>query len=90
MVQNGPKWFQMVQNGEKWSKCSKWSNWSKMVEMAKKGQNGQKWSKALKLLVLHNIICNNKKRKSNGKFAPCYIIQVAIHFSKSKRDPDKM
>ena len=39
MVLNGPKWFKMVQNGEKWSKSPK------MVKIAKNGQNGLKSSK---------------------------------------------
>ena len=54
MVPNGPKWFNMVKNGEKLSKSpkmvkngQKWSKWSKMIQNGSKSsnidQNSKKW-----------------------------------------------
>jgi hypothetical protein len=44
MVQNGEKWYTIVQNGAKWCKCYK------IV------QNGAKWCKMLQKAVLKKVI----------------------------------
>ena len=51
MVQNGPKWFQMIPNGTKWSQMVQMvkhgQKWYKIVKQSH-GQSGLKWSKMVK------------------------------------------
>ena len=76
MVENGPKWYKIVKN------CEKWSKWSKMVKIAKNGlksskmvQNVLKWSKKVqngrnsqKLTTFPNMVKRSKKHRKWSKW----------------------